>query len=134
MSPQALPKRISLDSATCSLGFQFDHIGAEGRVDAGAMAPKDPACAARGGGADERSRGPRARDAEPQRARDPGIGNTASTALISSTRRSASRSDRAEPAEEPARPDFAFEYSVTGSWSDPKVAKTERTGVEKATP
>jgi len=29
---------------------------------------------------------------------------------------------------------FAFEYTVTGSWTDPKVAKATRTGAENTTP
>jgi uncharacterized protein YhdP len=137
MSLQAIPKRIGLDFRDVfSKGFQFDHIGAEARVEGGTMALRE--FRMRGSAAEVQMSGSvdLARETQNLHVRViPGIGDTASTALVFVNPAVGVAAAIAQRVlKNPLGQIFAFEYSVTGSWADPKVAKVARTGAENNTP
>jgi uncharacterized protein YhdP len=140
MSLQQLPRRISLDFRDVfSKGFQFDHIGAESRIEDGLMTLRE--FRMKGSAADVQMSGALdlARETQKLTVRVvPGIGGTASTALVLVNPAIGVATAIANSVlKNPLGQIFAYEYSVTGSWNDPKVAKLTRAtlpGAENTTP
>jgi uncharacterized protein YhdP len=139
MSLQQLPRRIGLDfSDVFSKGFKFERIDAEGRVDKGVMALKE--FRMQGSAADVEMSGDvdLARETQNLRVRIiPGIGDTASTALVLVNPAVGVAAAIAQRVlKNPLGQIFAYEYGVTGAWTDPKVARisTARPEGEKVVP
>jgi uncharacterized protein (TIGR02099 family) len=127
MSLQMLPRRLSLDFRDVfSKGFQFDRINAAADTQRGVMKLKD--FKMRGPAAEVEMAGEidLAREAQNLQVRVvPTLGDTASTvvALINPLLIfPAAIAQRI--LKDPLGHIFAFDYSITGSWTDPKVAKT----------
>jgi uncharacterized protein (TIGR02099 family) len=126
MSLQQLPRRIGLDfSDVFSKGFKFERIDAEGRVDKGVMGLKE--FRMQGSAADVEMSGDvdLARETQNLRVRIiPGIGDTASTALVLVNPAVGVAAAIAQRVlKNPLGQIFAYEYGVTGAWTDPKVAR-----------
>ena len=139
MSLQQLPRRIGLDfSDVFSKGFKFERIDAEGRVDKGVMALKE--FRMQGSAADVEMSGDvdLARETQNLRVRIiPGIGDTASTALVLVNPAVGVAAAIAQRVlKNPLGQIFAYEYGVTGAWTDPKVARisSARPEAEKVVP
>jgi hypothetical protein len=126
MSLQQLPRRIGLDfSDVFAKGFKFERIDSEARVDKGVMALKEFRMT--GSAADVEMRGnvDLARETQDLRVRViPGVGDTASTALVLVNPAVGAAALIAQRVlKNPLGQILAYQYSVTGSWSDPKVAR-----------
>jgi len=126
MSLQQLPRRIGLDfSDVFSKGFKFERIDAQSRVDKGVMALKEFRMT--GSAADVEMQGEvdLARETQNLRVRIiPGIGDTASTALVLVNPAVGVAAAIAQRMlKNPLGQILSYQYSVTGSWSDPKVAR-----------
>jgi len=126
MSLQALPRRIALDFRDVfSKGFGFDDIFAAAQVDSGVMTVKD--FRMRGSSAQVQMSGEVDLAQETQNVRVrvvPSLGDSASLALALVNPLLAIPAAIAQKIlKDPLGHIFAFEYSVTGDWSDPKVAK-----------
>jgi uncharacterized protein (TIGR02099 family) len=126
MSLQQLPRRIGLDfSDVFSKGFKFERIDAEARVDKGVMALKEFRMA--GSAADVEMRGSvdLARETQDLRVRIiPGVGDTASTALVFVNPAVGAAALIAQRVlKNPLGQMLAYQYSITGPWKDPKVAR-----------
>jgi uncharacterized protein YhdP len=126
MSLQQLPRRIGLDfSDVFSKGFKFERIDAEGRVDKGVMALKE--FRMQGSAADVEMKGDVDLAHETQNLRVrivPGLGDTASTALVLVNPAVGVAAAIAQRVlKNPLGQIFAYEYGVTGGWTDPKVAR-----------
>jgi uncharacterized protein (TIGR02099 family) len=139
MSLQALPRRIALDfSDVFSKGFQFDHIGAEARIEDGLMGIKE--FRMRGSAAEVQMTGEvdLARETQNLNVRVvPGLGDSAATALVIVNPVAGVAAAIAQRVlKNPLGQIFAYDYAVTGTWSDPKVAKVSapRPGPETSTP
>jgi len=126
MSLQQLPRRIGLDfSDVFSKGFKFERIDAEARVDKGVMGLKEFRMS--GSAADVEMRGEvdLARETQNLRVRIiPGVGDTASTALVLVNPAVGAAALIAQRVlKNPLGQMLSYQYSVTGSWSDPRVAR-----------
>ena len=126
MSLQALPRRLSLDFRDVfSKGFQFDEIAAAGDVERGLMTLKD--FHMRGSAADVEMTGEvnLAKETQNLSVRVlPSLGDSASTVLAFINPLLVFPAAIAQKIlKDPLGHIFAFNYSITGSWSDPKVAK-----------
>jgi uncharacterized protein (TIGR02099 family) len=126
MSLQALPRRLSLDFRDVfSKGFQFDRIASEASIDAGVMALKD--FRMRGSAAHIEMSGEvnLAKETQNLHVRVvPSLGDTASTAILFVNPWFALPAAIAQKIlKDPLGHIFAFDYSVSGTWDDPKVAK-----------
>jgi uncharacterized protein (TIGR02099 family) len=126
MSLQALPRRIALDFRDVfSKGFGFDDIFAAAQVNSGVMAVKD--FRMRGSSAQVQMTGEVDLAQETQNVRVrvvPSLGDSASIAIALVNPLLAIPAAIAQKIlKDPLGHIFAFEYSVTGGWSDPKVAK-----------
>jgi|RhiMethySRZTD1v2_1073278.scaffolds.fasta_scaffold16564_2 uncharacterized protein (TIGR02099 family) len=126
MSLQALPRRIALDFRDVfSKGFGFDDIFAAAQVDSGVMTVKD--FRMRGSSAQVQMSGEVDLAQETQNVRVrvvPSLGDSASLAIALVNPLLAIPAAIAQKIlKDPLGHIFAFEYSVTGGWSDPKVAK-----------
>jgi uncharacterized protein (TIGR02099 family) len=126
MSLQALPRRLTLDFRDVfSKGFQFDRIGADAQVDHGLMAIKE--FRMRGSAAQVEMRGEVDLANETQNLRVrvvPSLGDSASTVLAFLNPLLVFPAALAQRIlKDPLGHIFAFDYSVTGTWVDPKVAK-----------
>jgi len=126
MSLQALPRRITLDFRDVfSKGFGFDDIFAAAQVDSGVMVVKD--FRMRGSSAQVQMSGEVNLAQETQNLRVrvvPSLGDSASLAIALVNPLLAIPAAIAQKIlKDPLGHIFAFEYSVTGGWSDPKVAK-----------
>jgi len=126
MSLQALPRRIALDFRDVfSKGFGFDDIYAAAQVDSGVMTVKD--FRMRGSSAQVQMSGEVDLAQETQNVRVrvvPSLGDSASLAIALVNPLLAIPAAIAQKIlKDPLGHIFAFEYSVTGGWSDPKVAK-----------
>ena len=126
MSLQALPRRIALDFRDVfSKGFGFDDIFAAAQVNSGVMAVKD--FRMRGSSAQVQMTGEVDLAQETQNVRVrvvPSLGDSASLAIALVNPLLAIPAAIAQKIlKDPLGHIFAFEYSVTGGWSDPKVAK-----------
>jgi uncharacterized protein (TIGR02099 family) len=129
LSLQSLPRRITLDFRDIfSEGFAFDSIAGEARIDKGVMTT------------DELSiRGPSAKvllsgqvdlvaEAQDLKVRvQPAIGETIAVgAMLANPAVGAVAWAAQKILKDPLDQIFAFEYAVTGAWSDPQVAKIPR--------
>jgi uncharacterized protein (TIGR02099 family) len=126
MSLQQLPRRIGLDfSDVFSKGFKFERIDAEARVEKGVMGLKGFKMS--GSAADVEMRGDvdLARETQNLRVRIiPGVGDTAGTALVFVNPAVGVAAVIAQRVlKNPLGQLLAYQYTVTGSWSDPKVAR-----------
>ena len=126
MSLQALPKRITLDFRDVfSKGFQFDRIASQGSVERGVMQLKE--FRMRGSAAEVNMSGDvdLARETQALKVRVvPSLGDTASTVIGLVNPLLAIPAALAQRVlKDPLGHIFAFDYSISGSWSDPKVAK-----------
>jgi uncharacterized protein YhdP len=126
MSLQALPRRITLDFRDVfSKGFQFDRIGASAQVEAGVLKVRD--FRMRGSAAEVEMSGQVDLTQETQDLRVrvlPSLSDTASlgVALVNPVAGVAAVIAQ-RILKNPLGQIFAFDYTVSGSWSDPKVAK-----------
>ncbi|MEA3192179.1 MAG: hypothetical protein QOD26_512 [Betaproteobacteria bacterium] len=142
MSLQQLPRRIGLDfSDVFSKGFKFERIDAEARVDKGLMNLKEFRMS--GSAADVEMRGDvdLARETQNLRVRIiPGVGDTASTALVLVNPAVGVAAAIAQRVlKNPLGQMLAYQYAITGSWNDPKVArvsapKVPASDVDRAAP
>jgi uncharacterized protein (TIGR02099 family) len=130
MSLQSLPRRITLDFRDVfSKGFEFERLATSGGIDAGVMTVKD--FHMRGAGAQVEMTGEvdLARETQKLRVRVvPSLGDSASTVIALVNPLLAIPAVIAQKIlKDPLGHIFAFDYSVTGSWTDPIV---EKLGVE----
>jgi uncharacterized protein (TIGR02099 family) len=126
MSLQALPRRLTLDFRDVfSKGFQFDRIAADAQVDRGLMAIKE--FRMRGSAAQVEMTGEvdLAKETENLRVRVvPSLGDSASTVLAFLNPLLVFPAALAQRIlKDPLGHIFAFDYSITGTWADPKVDK-----------
>lgn len=126
MSLQMLPKRLTLDFRDVfSKGFQFDRIAAAGDIERGVMKLRD--FNMRGSAADVEMTGEvdLARETQNLQVRVvPQLGDTASTVLALINPLLLFPAAIAQRIlKDPLGHIFAFNYTITGSWTDPKVAK-----------
>ena len=126
MSLQSLPRRIALDFRDVfSKGFAFDDIFAAAQVEGGVMAVKD--FRMRGSSARVEMSGQVNLAQETQNVRVrvvPSLGDSAATVIALVNPLLAIPAAIAQKIlKDPLGHIFAFDYSVTGGWSDPKVAK-----------
>jgi uncharacterized protein (TIGR02099 family) len=126
MSLQSLPRRIALDFRDVfSKGFGFERIASSGQVEAGVMAVKD--FRMRGSSAQVEMSGDvdLAQETQNMRVRViPSLGDSASTVIALVNPLLAIPAAIAQKIlKDPLGHIFAFDYSVSGAWSDPKVAK-----------
>ncbi|MBK8064817.1 MAG: hypothetical protein IPK29_12745 [Betaproteobacteria bacterium] len=126
MSMQMLPRRIALDFRDVfSKGFAFDRITSSMHIDKGVMRTKD-----------FKMRGPAAEvdiDGETDLAREtqnlhvrvvPQLGDTASTVVgLLNPVAGVATMIAQRMFKNPLGQIFAFDYALTGTWTDPKVAK-----------
>jgi len=129
MSLQALPRRVVLDFRDVfSKGFQFDRITARAHLDKGTMGIEE--FRMRGSAADVQMSGSAdlVRETQDLKVRVvPSLGDTASTAVaIANPVAGAAALLAQRLLKDPLGRIFAFEYGVTGSWSDPKVEKLNK--------
>jgi uncharacterized protein YhdP len=127
MSLQALPRRLTLDFRDVfSKGFQYDRIAANARIDRGMMTVKE--FKMRGSAAEVDMTGEVDLAKETQNLHVkvvPSLGDSASTVLAFLNPLLAFPAAIAQRIlKDPLGHIFAFQYSITGSWADPKVAKT----------
>ena len=126
MSLQALPRRVALDFRDVfSKGFQFDRINAAGHLESGVLGVKG--LRMRGPAAEVEMTGEvdLANETENLRVRVlPGLGDTAAlgVALVNPVAGVAAAIAQ-RILKNPIGHIFAYDYSVTGSWTDPKVVK-----------
>jgi uncharacterized protein (TIGR02099 family) len=141
MSLQSLPKRITLDFRDVfSKGFGFDEISSSGQVQAGVMTVKD--FRMRGSSAQVQMSGQvdLAQETQNMRVRViPSLGDSASTVIALVNPLLAIPAAIAQKVlKDPLGHIFAFDYAVSGGWSDPKVAKlgveARQVGPPDATP
>jgi len=126
MSLQALPRRIALDFRDVfSKGFQFDRIDAAARVEAGVMAIDEFRMRGSAAEVDMSGQADLARETQDLRVRViPSLGDSASTVVgIVNPLAGVAAAIAQRVLKNPLGQIFAYDYSVTGSWSDPKVAK-----------
>jgi uncharacterized protein YhdP len=126
MSLQSLPRRITLDFRDVfSKGFEFERISSSGNVQRGVMAVKD--FRMRGSAAEVSMTGDvdLAKEAQDLRVRVvPSLGDSASTVIALVNPLLAIPAAIAQRIlKDPLGHIFAFDYSVTGTWADPKVTK-----------
>jgi uncharacterized protein (TIGR02099 family) len=125
-SLQALPRRITLDFRDVfSKGFQFDRIGASAQLEAGVLKVRE--FRMRGSAAEVEMSGEvdLAQETQDLRVRVlPSLADTASlgVALVNPVAGVAAVIAQ-RILKNPLGQIFAFDYTVSGSWSDPKVAK-----------
>ena len=126
MSLQALPKRLSLDFRDVfSKGFQFDEIASAARVERGVMTLKDFKMSGSAAEVEMAGQVDLAKETQDLSVRVlPSLGDSASTVLAFVNPLLVFPAAIAQKIlKDPLGHIFAFNYSVTGSWADPKVAK-----------
>jgi uncharacterized protein (TIGR02099 family) len=126
MSLQSLPRRITLDFRDVfSKGFDFERISSSGEVRSGVMTVKD--FRMRGSSAQVQMSGEvdLAQETQNMRVRVvPSLGDSASTVIALVNPLLAIPAAIAQKIlKDPLGHIFAFDYAITGGWSDPKVAK-----------
>lgn len=126
MSLQSLPRRIALDfNDVFSKGFEFERIASSGQIQGGVMTVKD--FRMRGSSAQVEMTGEVDLERETQDMRVrvvPSLGDSASTVIALLNPLLAIPAAIAQKIlKDPLGHIFAFNYAVTGSWSDPKVEK-----------
>jgi uncharacterized protein YhdP len=126
MSLQALPRRITLDfSDVFSKGFRFDRINAAARVDEGALKLRE--FRMRGSAADVEMTGDvdLVRETQDLRVRVlPSLGDSAALGIgIVNPVAGVAAAIAQRILKNPLGQIFAFDYNVSGGWTDPKVDK-----------
>jgi uncharacterized protein YhdP len=126
MSLQALPRRVTLDfSDVFSKGFQFNRINAAGRLESGALKLKE--FRMRGSSADVEMSGEAniAHETQELRVRVvPSLGDSAALGLtLVNPVAGVAAAIAQRILKNPLGQIFAFDYVVSGSWTDPKVTK-----------
>jgi len=128
MSLQALPRRLALDFRDVfSKGFQFDRIGAAAQAERGVMKLKE--FRMRGSAAEVQMSGVTDLAGETQDLRVrvvPSLGDSAAIGIgIVNPVAGVAAAIVQRILRNPLGQIFAYDYSVTGTWSDPKVAKIQ---------
>ena len=126
MSLQALPRRITLDfSDVFSKGFRFDRIASAAQVESGVLKLKE--FRMRGSAADVEMTGQADLAQETQELRVrilPSLGDSAALGLtLVNPVAGVAAAIAQRILKNPLGQIFAFDYSVSGPWSDPKVIK-----------
>jgi uncharacterized protein YhdP len=126
MSLQSLPRRIALDFRDVfSKGFEFEHIASSGDLAGGIMTVKD--FRMRGSSAEVAMTGEvdLARETQDVRVRViPSLGDSASTVIgLVNPLLAIPAAIAQRILKNPLGQIFAFDYSVSGGWADPKVTK-----------
>jgi uncharacterized protein YhdP len=126
MSLQALPRRISLDfSDVFSKGFRFDRIASAAQVESGVLKLKE--FRMRGSAADVEMSGQADLAQETQELRVrilPSLGDSAALGLtLVNPVAGVAAAIAQRLLKNPLGHIFAFDYSVSGTWNDPKVVK-----------
>jgi uncharacterized protein YhdP len=126
MSLQSLPRRIALDFRDVfSKGFGFEQISASGRIESGLMTVKD--FRMRGSSAQVEMSGEVDLVQETQNMRVrvvPSLGDSAATVIgLLNPLLAIPAAIAQKILKDPLGHIFAYDYSVSGGWSDPKVAK-----------
>lgn len=126
MSLQALPRRVTLDFRDVfSKGFQFDRIASSAQIEQGALKLKE--FRMRGSAAEVEMSGEADLAHETQNLRVrilPSLGDSAALGIgIVNPIAGVAAAIAQRLLKNPLGQIFAFDYTVTGSWSDPKVAK-----------
>ncbi len=127
MSLQALPRRLTLDFRDVfSSGFQFERVRSAAHVDQGIMTLKDFEMSGSSAEVEMTGRVDLVRETQALNVRVvPQIGDTASTALLFVNPFLFFPAAIAQRIlKDPLGHIFAFNYSVTGSWDDPKIERT----------
>ncbi len=127
MSLQALPRRLTLDFRDVfSKGFQYDRIASAAHVDRGLMAVKEFKMRGSAAQVDMTGEVDLAKETQNLQVRVvPSLGDTASTVLgILNPLLVFPAAIAQKILKDPLGHIFAFDYSITGSWVDPKVTKT----------
>ena len=126
MSLQALPRRLTLDFRDVfSKGFQFDRIAAAADIERGMMKIRDFKMRGSAAEVDMSGEVDLARETQNLRVRVvPQLGDTASTVIgLINPLLMFPAAIAQRILKDPLGHIFAFNYTVTGSWVDPKVAK-----------
>ena len=128
MSLQMLPRRITLDFRDVfSKGFQWDKIGSDLTIARGVMAVKDFKMT--GSAAEVRMSGQIDLGLETQILKVtviPSLGDTASTVVgLINPAAGVATMIAQRLLKEPLGTIFAFDYAISGTWTDPKVEKIE---------
>jgi uncharacterized protein YhdP len=126
MSLQALPKRITLDFRDVfSKGFQFDRIASNAQIESGVLKLRE--FRMRGSAADVEMTGEvdLAHETQDLRVRVfPSLGDSAALGLtLVNPVAGVAAAIAQRILKNPLGQIFAFDYTVSGSWSDPKVVK-----------
>lgn len=134
LSLQSLPRRITLDFRDIfSDGFAFDTISGSARVVHGVMSTQD--LQIRGPSAKIFMKGEVSIPAETQNLRvrvEPALGETLAVgAMIANPAIGAAAWVAQKILKDPFGQMFAFEYAISGSWSDPKVEKIQQQAVKR---
>ena len=127
MSLQALPQRLTLDFRDVfSKGFQFDRIASAAHVDRGVMSVKEFKMRGSAAQVDMTGEVDLAKETQSLQVRVvPSLGDSASTVIALLNPLLVFPAAIAQKIlKDPLGHIFAFDYSVTGTWADPKVAKT----------
>jgi uncharacterized protein (TIGR02099 family) len=137
MSLQALPRRIALDFRDVfSKGFQFDRIASAAQVERGVIKLKE--FRMRGSAADVEMSGEAdiARETQNLRVRVvPSLGDSAALGLtLVNPVAGVAAAIAQRILKNPLGQIFAYDYSVTGGWSDPKVVKIQPPPQPQETP
>jgi uncharacterized protein YhdP len=126
MNLQSLPRRIALDFRDVfSKGFEFERISSVANIQHGVMAVKEFRMRGSAAQVDMTGEVDLARETQNLRVRVvPSLGDSASTVIALVNPLLAIPAAIAQKIlKDPLGHIFSFAYSVTGSWSDPKVAK-----------
>ena len=134
LSLQSLPRRITLVFRDIfSEGFAFDSIEGTSKIDRGVMGTKD--LLIQGPSAKIAMKGEINIPAETQNLRvrvEPALGDTLAVgAMIANPAIGAAAWLAQKILKDPFGQMFAFEYAITGSWSDPKVEKLQQQATAK---
>jgi uncharacterized protein (TIGR02099 family) len=133
MSLQALPRRLTLDFRDVfSKGFQFDRIASAAGVARGVMTVKEFKMRGSAAQVDMTGEVDLAKETQNLQVRVvPSLGDSASTVLAILNPLLVFPAAIAQKIlKDPLGHIFAFDYSITGSWADPKVAKTRAAAQE----
>lgn len=126
MSLQSLPRRIALDFRDVfSKGFGFEDLASSGQVQAGVMTVKDFRMKGSSAQVEMSGEVDLAQETQNMKVRVvPSLGDSAATVIALVNPLLAIPAAIAQKIlKDPLGHIFAFDYSVTGTWSDPKVAK-----------
>ena len=134
LSLQSLPRRITLDFRDIfSDGFAFDSIEGTSTIERGVMSTKD--LLIQGPSAKIAMKGEISIPAETQNLRvriEPALGETLAVgAMIANPAIGAAAWLAQKILKDPFGQIFAFEYTITGSWIDPKVEKLQKQAAAK---